>query len=328
MFGSEVAPATMIPTVSPTLSYLLGGGWPKGRLIEIFGKEHAGKTTLTIMALKDCYDQEEGRRAVAVVDVEHRFDRTWCEFLGLKVDDEVVISQPENAEDATDILVKLIKSGEFAAIAWDSVGASMGKAGHLDYEEKPIAMAYAAGVMTRNVLQAAPVADIHGCTVFYLNQIRADMAGRHPGAFKTPGGHALKHMTSVRLYLRPGTDKFTDKVPGYEKAVEVGFRMYFKTIKNSLAPPFREGSSDFYFAPNQYCNHIGFDVDADVAALGIGLGVIQQKNSWYEWDGLKAQGREPFFRAVAKEGRTEDTQEGGRVLRAGAPRAGGDRARR
>lgn len=321
VLGSDVPPVEPVPCASPALGFVLGiGGWPKARLVEILGKEHAGKTSLVLLALKDCFDHEGGKRSVAFVDIEHRFDPEWARYLGLEVGDDLVLVQPENAEAATDIALDLIRTGDVCALAWDSVGASMSSDAHMSYEEKQRVMAWTAVVMTRNVNKMAPVAHKYDCTVLYLNQLRADMSGgNRPSPWYTPGGHAMRHMTSVRLYLRSSAERYFERREGFKDPVQVGFRMYFKTLKNSWAPPYREGSSDFYFEPCEACPHVGFDTDADVAALALAFGIVEQRGGHYYWGDLRAQGRDNFLAKARSEGRFEALGEAVRALVSAAP---------
>jgi len=303
MRGSTIERINAIPTFSPAINYLLAvGGWPEGKMIEFFGKEHSGKSSFAVLALKDCYDYYKGEKLVAYVDLEHRFNPEWAEKLGLKVDESLIVVQPPDAETGTDMMVRLIKSKKICAIVWDSTGAAATKHSMNELTDKNDKMGGNAGVMKRNVQTVAPLANLYNVTCFYLNQLRQDMAGYNRPM--TPGGNAVKHAMSVRMYLRPGSEKYFDKIDG--ENVQVGFPIVVKTVKNSYGPPFREGWTDFYNQPNVYLDHPGIDTQRDLARMGILLGVVVRKGAWFEWKDIKAQGRDNFFEQVWGSGRTEE----------------------
>ena len=303
MKGSTIEKINAIPTFSPAINYLLAvGGWPEGKLIEFFGKEHSGKSSFALLALKDCYDYYKGEKMVAYVDLEHRFNPEWAEKLGLKVDDSLIVVQPPDAETGTDMMVSLIESKQICAIVWDSTGAAATKHSMQAVTEKNDRIGGNAAVMKRNVQTVAPLANLYGVTCFYLNQLRQDMGGYNRPM--TPGGNAVKHAMSVRMYLRPGTEKYFDKING--ENVQVGFPIIVKTVKNSYGPPFREGWTDFYNQPNIYLKEPGVDVQRDLARMGILLGIVERRGSYFSWGDITAQGRDSFFDLVWNSGRTEE----------------------
>jgi len=303
MRGNSIERINAIPTFSPALNYLLAvGGWPEGKMIEFFGKEHSGKSSFAILALKDCYDYYKGEKLVAYVDLEHRFNPEWAEKLGLKVDESLIVVQPPDAETATDMMVRLIKSQKICAIVWDSIGAAATKHSMQELTDKNDKMGGSAPVMKRNVQTVAPLANLYNVTCFYLNQLRQDMGGYNRPM--TPGGNAPKHAMSVRMYLRPGSEKYFDKIDGEQ--VQVGFPIVMKTVKNSYGPPFREGWTDFYNQPNKWLDHPGVDVQRDLARMGILTGVVERGGSWFSWSGIRAQGRDSFFQEVWDSGRAEE----------------------
>jgi recombination protein RecA len=308
--AKDLSPIVYIPTASPVVSFVLGtGGWPQGKLIEFFGPEGAGKTTMGVMALQDCLKQDQQGRAVAVIDVEHRFNMKWAETLGLDLD-QTLVSQPENGEEATDIMVDLCRSGDICAILYDSIGGSPGRKAADSFRERAEIIAEVAKVMGRNIRNMAPSANLRDVTVFYLNQLRADMDGQ--GKYKriiTPGGHAVKHGMSVRLYIRPGSSKWSVKgkdIEGKSADVSVGFSMKFKTVKNSYGPYPREAWSEFFFAPSSWHEGVGFDVQEDLQRLGLLLGIIKRSGPTYTWGKVKAKGRDPFFKALASQDLFDD----------------------
>jgi len=301
--GNNIARINAIPCFSPALAYLLAvGGWPEGKLIEFFGKEHSGKSSFALLALKDCYDYYKGEKMVAYIDLEHRFNPEWAEKLGLKVDESLIVVQPPDAETGTDMMVRLIKSKEICAIVWDSTGAAATKHSMHELNDKNDKVGGNASVMKRNVQTVAPLANLYNVTCFYLNQLRQDMDGYNRPM--TPGGNAVKHAMSVRLYLRPGSEKYFDKVDG--ENTQVGFPIVMKSVKNSYGPPFREGWTDFYNQPNVYLDHPGIDTQRDLARMGILLGVAQRQGSWFSWRDVRAQGRDTFFKQIWESGHREE----------------------
>ena len=174
------------------MAHLLAiGGWPEGKLIEFFGKEHSGKSSFALLALLDCYRYYKGEKMVAYIDLEHRFNPDWAETLGLEVGKDLIVVQPPDAETGTDMMVNLIKSNEICAIVWDSTGAAATKHSMQQLTDKSDRVGGNAAVMKRNVQTVAPLANLYGVTCFYLNQLRADMDGYNRPM--TPGGHAVKH---------------------------------------------------------------------------------------------------------------------------------------
>lgn len=301
--SSERPPQEYIPCTSPALQFVMGtGGWPVGHLTEMFGKEHAGKTTLMMLALKDAYEYYDGKRHIAYIDIEHRYNEDWARRLGLPSD--MIVIQPPNAEEGTDIMQTLIhpKDGEgVCSIGFDSIGGAASSREFDTFGEREHIFAGAAKVMTRNVKTIAPLANLFQATVFYSNQLRADMQGYNRPM--TPGGLAVKHHMSMRLYLWPSTKNDTkrmDKIDGQE--VQVGFEMNFKAVKNTFGPPGRDGKSIFYFRPSREFDGIGFDIEADIQSLGILTEVIARKGSYYEYGEVKAQGRDPFFSQIKQHG--------------------------
>ena len=292
----------VIPCFSPALAYILGiGGWPEGKLIEFFGKEHSGKTSFAVLSLKDCYEHYKREKAVAYIDLEHKYNKKWAEDLGAIFGEDILIIQPPDAETASDIMVDLIKSKEICAIVWDSIGAAATKHSMQHLTDKADRVGGNASVMKRNVQTIAPLANLYGVTCFYLNQLRADMDGYNRPM--TPGGKAVKHHMSVRIYLRPGSDKYFDKING--ENTKVGFPIVIKSIKNGFGPE-REGWTDFYNQPCVFLDHPGVDTQKDLARMGILLGVAQRAGSWFSWKDIRAQGRDAFFEQIWESGKQEE----------------------
>ena len=301
--GDDYEYVKAIPTFSPTLDYILGiGGWPEGKLIEIFGKEHSGKSTMAILALKDCYDYYKGEKLVAYIDIEHRFNKEWAEKLGFIVGENMVVVQPSDAESGTDVMTRMIKSDLFCAIVWDSIGAAGTIHSQQELTDKRDKIGGNASAMKRCVQTNGPLADLFDVTVFMVNQLRDDITGYHQ--LVRPGGHAVKHQMSVVLYLRPGTEKYFDKVNGED--MQVGFPIKIKTVKNSYGPPLIEGWTDFYNQPSQYLDHIGIDYDSDLYRISILLGVVKKAGSWFSWKEFKEQGADKLLKLVVDSNRKEE----------------------
>jgi recombination protein RecA len=301
--GDDFDYVNAIPTFSPTLDYLLGiGGWPEGKLIEIFGKEYSGKSTMAILALKDCYDYYKGKKVVGYIDIEHRFNKEWAEKLGFVVGENLLVVQPEDAESGTDVMTRMIKSDLFCAIVWDSIGAAATSFSKQELTEKKSKPGGNAAVMGRCVQTNGPLANLYDVTIFMINQLRDDMDGRHQ--LIRPGGHAVKHQMSVVLYLRPGTEKYFDKVNGED--LQVGFPIMIKTLKNSYGPALIQGWTDFYNQPSQYLDHIGIDYESDLYRISILLGVVKKAASWYSWKEFKEQGADKLLRKVVESNRKEE----------------------
>lgn len=300
--GADLSPIEFIPCESPALGYVLNtGGWPKGKLVELFGKEAAGKSTLMLSALKDCYEYHDGRKGIAVIDIEHRYNEAWARLLGLPVDDMIVV-QPPDAEKATDVMQHLLKSQQLCAIGFDSIGAVQTYKEHESFEDRENVLAGAARPMTRNVKTMAPLANLYGVLCVYTNQLRADMQGYNRPT--TTGGHAVKHLMSVRLYIRPGKDKYEVKTSDGPK--EVGYPMVFKAVKNSFGPRNREGYADFYWEPSHWYQGVGFNVEADLLRLGSLVGLIERAGPYYSWGDFKERGRDRFFETVEKAHKKEE----------------------
>jgi len=301
--GDDYDYVKAIPTFSPTLDYILGiGGWPEGKLIEIFGKEHSAKSTFAILGLKDCYDYYKGEKLVGYIDIEHRFNKEWAEKLGFIVDQNITVIQPADAESGTDIMTRMIKSDLYCAIVWDSIGAAATVHSQQELTDKKDKIGGNAAVMKRCVQTNGPLADLFDVTLFMINQLRDDITGYHQ--LVRPGGHAVKHQMSVVLYLRPGTEKYFDKVNGED--LQVGFPVMIKTIKNSYGPPMIQGWTDFYNQPSQYLDHVGIDYDSDLFRIGVLLGVVKKAGSWFSWKEFKEQGSDKLLKVVVGSNRKEE----------------------
>jgi RecA/RadA recombinase len=178
-YGTDHRPVEFVRCESYALGYVLGtGGWAKGKLHEFFGREHSGKTTLMLSALRDCFKEEEGKRRVLLVDVEHRYNEAWAKQLGFPTENAIVV-QPPDAERATDIMSKFIEADQVCAVGFDSIGAAESSWGHQTFEEREFNVGRTAAVMSRNVKKIAPIANYFGVTCFYCLAGETEVVTRH-----------------------------------------------------------------------------------------------------------------------------------------------------
>lgn len=267
----------VIPTGSLGLDIALGCyGLPKGRIIEIYGPESSGKTTLAIHAVAEC--QKQGGIA-AIIDAEHAFDRFYAEALGVDVNN-LLISQPDNGEQALEIAENLIRSGAVDILVVDSVAALVPRSeieGEMGYSKMGLQarlMSQAMRKMTANIGRT-------GCCCIFINQLREKIGVMFGNPETTTGGNALKFYASVRLDIRKSGAAIKDKDGNL-----VGNQVKVKVVKNKLAPPFRVASFDIVFGE-------GISKSGEIIDLGSEMDIIQKSGAWYSYNGAKiAQGRD------------------------------------
>ena len=267
--------AQVIPSGSIALDHALGiGGYPKGRIIEIYGPESSGKTTLAIHAIAEA--QKAGGIA-AIIDAEHAFDRTYAKALGVDLE-TLLISQPDNGEQALEIADNLIRSGAIDIVVIDSVAALTPKA-EIEGEMGENKVGLQARLMSQALRKlTANISKTNTCCIF-INQLREKIGIMFGNPETTTGGNALKFYASVRLDIRR-----TTQIKDGEEAL--GNHVKVKVVKNKMAPPFKKAEFDIVFGE-------GISHSSELVDLGVELGIIAKSGSWFSYNDQKlAQGRE------------------------------------
>ncbi len=258
-----------IPSGSIALDAALGiGGYPKGRIIEIYGPESSGKTTLALHAIAEC--QKKGGRC-AFIDAENAIDPIYAKNLGVDID-ELILSQPDSGEQALEITEVLIKSGAIDLVVIDSVAALVPQA-ELDGEMSDSSVGLQARLMSKAMRKLAGVMNRSNCTAIFINQLREKVGIMFGNPETTPGGRALKFYASVRLDVRKSETLKTGQ-DAYGNSVKI------KVVKNKVAPPFKTAVVSIIFGEG--ISHID-----EVVTLGVENNIIDKAGAWFSYKGEK-----------------------------------------
>lgn len=280
--GDEVIEnVEVIPTGSIGLNYALGvGGYPRGRIIEIYGPESSGKTTLAIHAIAEA--QKQGGIA-AIIDAEHAFDRFYAQALGVDINN-LLISQPDNGEQALEIAEQLIRSSAIDIIVIDSVAALVPKT-EIEGEMGDKNMGLQARLMSQAMRKLTGTISRTNTTCIFINQLREKIGQMFGPTETTTGGNALKFYSSVRLDIR-------SRAPLKKNDVTFGRHTVVKVVKNKVAPPFKTAEFDLFYGK-------GISRGSEIVDMGVELDIIKKSGSWFSYDDNKiAQGRDAAIRVM------------------------------
>ena len=265
----------VIPSGSLLINHALGiGGYPKGRIVEIYGPESSGKTTLALHAIAEA--QKKGGRA-AFVDAEHSIDPVYARNLGVNID-ELILSQPDCGEQALEIVQTLASSGAFSIIVVDSVAALVPQA-ELEGEMTDSTVGLQARLMSKAMRKLAGILNTHECTVIFINQLREKVGVLYGNPETTTGGKALKFFASVRIDIRRA-----DAIKN--GSVLIGNSVNVKIVKNKVAPPYKNCQIDIIYGK-------GISRFGELLDLGVQFEILKRAGAWYEYNGDRfANGRE------------------------------------
>ncbi len=265
----------VIPSGSLTLDIALGiGGYPKGRIVEIYGPESSGKTTLTLHAIAEV--QKQGGRA-AFIDAEHAIDPVYARNLGVNID-ELILAQPDSGEQGLEIAETLVRSGAIDLVVVDSVAALVPQV-EIDGEMGDSQMGLQARLMSKALRKLSPVINKSECTIIFINQLREKIGVMFGNPETTTGGRALKFYSSIRIEIR--------RSEAIKQGVDVvGNKVNIKVVKNKVSPPFKATQVDIIYGK-------GICRTGEVLDLAVTKDIVDKAGAWYAYNGDKiGQGRE------------------------------------
>lgn len=292
--STEIVPYPVISTGSLTLDYRLTvGGYVEGRLVEIWGPDGVGKTTLALMGLAEAQAKHTDRM-VAFIDMEQKFDRAWAIAHDIDLD-RLYLYSPESAEDVADALKEFCSSGLFSMVVLDSIGAMLPEA-EKEKDAEQVVVGKQANIVTRMVKIAAVEAAKTGTAVLLLNQVRANLG--YGADTTTGGGFALKHVTTMKFKMRrTGTAPFKAKVGNEDRIV--GHEIAIEIQRNGVAPAYRTAIVSLFHVPTEKFGPLGIDRADEAATLGVDIGIIERAGAWYTLPGgQRVNGREKVVEAL------------------------------
>ena len=281
--NNKIEPLERIPTGSIALDEITGGGWPVGRIIELYGKESCGKTTACYHAIAEA-KKKYPNKFTAFIDSEYSSDNSYAKSVGVNVE-ELVLAQPDSGEDAFGIVQGLIETGSFSLIVIDSVAAMVPRAETEEEDYGKQSMGVQARMMSKSLRKLVPIAARYGTTIIFTNQIRNKIGVMAGNPEDTAGGAALKYYDSIRIkFSKIGT---VEEGTGDNKE-KVSIRVKAETTKNKTFPPYKKGEFIISFGK-------GIDNEASVIEGIVEKGIVQKKGAWIAYEGENiAQGMTKF----------------------------------